>query len=98
MIYEIQIFAKDRSKIIRFEENEQDSSSFRKQMAWEDLYFALGSVIDDKADKIRENNTVIGRIHVRNMRFDDVVDAMSEDLQPDLLKLLVKEEEETLVA
>ncbi|TAE18081.1 MAG: hypothetical protein EAZ95_05205 [Bacteroidetes bacterium] len=98
MNYEIQIFAKDRSKIIRFEENEQDSSSFKKQMAWEDFYHALGSVIDDKADKIRENNTLIGRIHVRDMRFDDVIDAMSEDLTPDLLKLLVKGEEEVLVA
>lgn len=98
MTYEIQIFAKDRSKIIRFEENEQDAGSYKKQMTWEELYFALGSVIDDKADKIRENNTTIGRIHVRDMSFDDVIDAMSEDLSTETLKLLVKEEEEILVA
>lgn len=98
MTYEIQIFAKDRSKIIRFEDNEQDAGSFKKQMAWEELYFALGSVIDDKADKFRENNTTIGRIHVRDMYFDDVIDAMSEDLTPEILKLLTKKESEILVA
>ena len=98
MNYEIQIFAKDRTKIIRFEDNELDASNFKKQMAWEDLYFALGSVIDDKADKLRENNTLIGRIYVRNTSYDDVIDAMSEDLSSELLELLVQDHEEVLVA
>jgi|GEM_PF-2586338 len=96
MNYEIQIFAKDRSKIIRFEDNEQDVSNFKKRMEWEDLYYALGSVIDDKADKFQENNTIIGRIHVRDMRYDDVIDAMSEDLPADLLQLLIQNKEEVL--
>lgn len=98
MNYEIQIFAKDHTKIIRFEDNELDESNFKKQMAWEDLYFALCAVIDDKADKLRENNTLIGRINVRDMRYDDVIDAMSEDLGADLLHLLVQNNEEVLVS
>ena len=98
MNYEIQIFAKDRTRIIRFDKDAESMPDHKKRTAWEDFYFAMGSVIDDKADKIVEDDTTIGRIHVKNMSFDDVVDAMSEDLPADLRKLLVKGDEFTSIA
>jgi hypothetical protein len=97
MNYEIQIFAKDRTKIIRFEEKEQEGYDPKKLSAWEDLYFALGLVIDQKADKIRENDTVIGRINVKNVSFDEVIDAMCEDLNKELINLLIAEQEVCVV-
>jgi hypothetical protein len=93
MNYEIQIFAKDRNKIIRFKEVEEADLSMKKMMAWEDFYYAMGMVIDDKADKFRENNTLVGRINVKNTSFDEVIDAMCEDLSPDLVELLTTEDE-----
>lgn len=97
MLYEIQIFAKDRQKIIRFEANDFDNSSFRKQRAWEDLYYALGNVIDQKADKIRENDALIGRIVVKNTPYDQVLDDMCEDLDKDLVRLLSNNQNEVLI-
>ena len=79
MNYEIQIFAKDRTKIIRFPGT--DAHNMAQQMAWEDYYYAMGSVIDDKADKFRENNTIFGRLDVTDIPFDDVVDIMCEDFE-----------------
>jgi hypothetical protein len=95
MNYEIQIFAKDKTKIIRFPENEFES--LNKMMAWEDLYYALGLVIEKKADKFRENNTVIGRLQVKDLAFDEVVDVMCEDLSPKLTKLLTTDKEVLVV-
>lgn len=97
MLYEIQIYAKDRHKIIRFEASEFDNNSFRKQRAWEDLYFALGNVIDQKADKIRENDHVIGRIVVQNTSYEQVIDDMCEDLPTDLVRLLSNNQPEILI-
>lgn len=91
MNYEIQIFAKDRTKIIRFPES--PNRNMAQLMAWEDYYYAMGSVIDDKADKFRENNTIIGRINVPDIPFDDVVDIMCEDLNSFLTKVLTNEQE-----
>lgn len=93
MKYEIQIFARDKTKIIRFSDQESPESNFNQQMAWEDYYYAMGAVIDDKADKFRENNTVIGRLEVKDIPFDDVVDIMCEDLSSDLTRILTSEKE-----
>jgi hypothetical protein len=61
--------------------------------AWEDFYYALGSVIDDKAEKIRKDDTLIARLEVKQIYFDEVIDIMCEDLTPDLVKLLTEEQE-----
>jgi hypothetical protein len=95
MNYEIQIFAKDKTKIIRFPESENES--LNKLMAWEDLYYALGLVIEEKADKIKENNTVIGRLSVKDLPFEQVVDVMCEDLSPKLTKILTDNTEVSVV-
>lgn len=95
MNYEIQIFAKDRTKIIRFPEN--DANNMSQLMAWEDFYYAMGAVIDDKADKFRENNTIIGLLDVRDIPFEEVVDIMCEDLNAYLTKILTEEQEISVV-
>lgn len=93
MDYEIQILSKDRTKIIRIPETNDQSKNYNHQLAWEDYYFALGSVIDDKADQFRENNTLIGRLDVRDISFDEVVDVMCEDLTPKMTEFLVEDKE-----
>ena len=93
MNYEIQIYAKDRTKIIRFEDNPETGSNLDKLMAWEDFYYALGLVIDDKADKIEDGDRLIGRLSVQNVSFDEVIDTMCEDLSPQLTKILTEERE-----
>lgn len=99
MNYEIQIYAKDRTKIIRLtEENASEPTTQRGVMvAWEDYYFALGSVIDDKADRIHEQNKVIGRLEVKEIPFDDVIDMMCEDLSPRLTQILANEQEVSVI-
>lgn len=98
MNYEIQIFAKDRTKIIRFAEDYQETTSMAKLLAWEDFYYAMGAVIDDKADKFRENNTLIGRLNVKEIPFDDVVDVMCEDLSTHLTRILTADDEISVVS
>ncbi len=93
MNYEIQIFAKDKTKIIRFQDNEKLENFHSRLNAWEDFYYAMGAVIDDKAEKIRLENTLTARLEVNQIYFDEVIDIMCEDLPPDLLKLLTEDQE-----
>ncbi|NJO03454.1 MAG: hypothetical protein HC880_18810 [Bacteroidia bacterium] len=99
MNYEIQIFAKDRTKIIRFKDTVLDSQlgDYQQLLAWEDYYYAMGAVIDDKAEKIRENERLIARLDVKDISFDEVVEVMCEDLSPALTKILVEENEVSVV-
>ncbi len=96
MNYEIQIFAKDRTKIIRFSESDQ-GTNLEKQNAWEDFYYAMGSVIDDSADKFRENNTLIARLNAQTISFDEVVDVMCEDLSTEQTQFLTEEREVSVI-
>jgi hypothetical protein len=93
MNYEVQIFAKDKTKFIRFQDDERADFYKSRMTAWEDFYYALGSVIDDKAEKIRKDDTLIARLEVKQIYFDEVIDIMCEDLTPDLVKLLTEEQE-----
>ncbi|NJL14457.1 MAG: hypothetical protein HC913_16585 [Microscillaceae bacterium] len=98
MNYEIQIFAKDRNKTIRFQEGEGQVSTLNSLLAWEDFYYAMSAVIDEPADKFRENNTLIARLNVPTISFDEVVEIMCEDLSPSLTKVLVQEESLSVLA
>lgn len=98
MNYEIQIFAKDKTKIIRFQDDEQAEHYKSRMTAWEDFYYALGAVIDDKAEKFRKDDTLIARLEVSNIEFDEVIDTMCEDLSPELIKLLTEEQEISVLA
>lgn len=95
MNYEIQIFAKDRTKVVKIEDHETDQ--LNTLLAWEDFYYAMGNVIDGKADKFKENNTQVARINVQDMTFDQVVDIMCEDLGSKLIKILTEEKETSIL-
>lgn len=92
MNYEIQIYSKDKTKIIRFKDQEE-GFQLNNQMAWEDFYYAMGSVIDEKPDKIREKDTLIGRLDVKDIPYEQIVDIMCEDLSPELTRILTNEKE-----
>ncbi len=92
MKYEIQIFTKDRKKIIKFSKEGEQNLTF-KPIEWEDFYYAMGSVIDDKADRIEGKDKIVGLLHAENISFDEVVDVMCEDLNPQLTKILTNEKE-----
>ncbi|TAF64697.1 MAG: hypothetical protein EAZ55_10690 [Cytophagales bacterium] len=96
MRYEIQIFAKDKTKIIRFSKDGSEDLGF-KPAEWEDFYYAMGSVIDDKADSFVSQDTIIAKIEVNEMYFEQVIDSMCEDLSSHLTNVLVSEKERELV-
>lgn len=89
MRYEIQIHAKDRVKVILFR---QDGNEYFNHMPleWEDFYYAMGAVIDDKAEQIKLEDKIIGKLEVLDMPFDDVVDVMCEDLSEELTAILTQ--------
>ena len=97
MQYEVQIFTKDRTKIIKFTDNGNQDTIHPQVDAWEEFYFAMGNVIDDKADKIQESDKTIGILQVRDISFDEVVDVMCEDLSPALTNALVEEKEVSVI-
>jgi len=88
MKYEIRIFAKDRTKIINFGEEEGD---------WEDLYHSAGLVVDGEPDQKTEENLLIGTIHT-DLLYEEVIRIIIEDaglIRP-VIEELVKNEEEKI--
>ncbi|MHA1300159.1 MAG: hypothetical protein ACTSO9_12125 [Candidatus Helarchaeota archaeon] len=69
MPYEMRIFAKDKTKIIYFGENE---------MGWEDTYNSAALVIDDEPDQFEENGVLIGKIETY-LPYEEVIRIMIED-------------------
>jgi hypothetical protein len=57
---------------------------------WEDYYYAIGSVIDEEAEKIKLEDKIIGKLEVLDIPFDDVVDVMCEDLSEELTEILTQ--------
>jgi len=96
MKYQIHIFTEDKTKIIKFYQN-RDEELRHLPMEWEDFYYAMGAVIDDKAEVKEENDTMIALLDVQNISFDEVIDVMCEDLPPELTDVLVNEEENAMV-
>jgi hypothetical protein len=98
MNYEIQIYTKDKTKVIKFKDNELEAPNLNKLLTWEDFYYAMGAVIDDKADSFQENNTLIGRLNAYDIYYDEVIDIMCEDLSPELIRILTQDEEISVLA
>lgn len=97
MKYEVQIFAKDKTKIIKFLENENENIA-QEPRAWDDLVFAMGAVVDDKADFVKKENSIIGILDVKETTtFEEVIDVMCEDLNETLIAILAKDEKISLL-
>ncbi|OJJ14116.1 hypothetical protein BKI52_44130 [marine bacterium AO1-C] len=63
---------------------------------WEDMYYAMGSVIDDEAEKKEESGKVVAIIEVKEIDFDEVMDRMVDDLTPSLTQALDNGQEQTV--
>ncbi|HAS42326.1 MAG TPA: hypothetical protein DCS93_17745 [Microscillaceae bacterium] len=96
MKYEIRIFAKDRNKIIEFVDQSGNQNLRFMPTEWEDLYYAMGSVIDDDAEKKEESDKVVAVIEVKEINFDEVMDRMVDDLTPPLTQVLDNGQEQTV--
>lgn len=96
MKYEIRIFAKDRNKIIQFTDQNGNANLMFTPTEWEDLYYAMGAVIDDEAVKQQDTDKVVAVITVEEIEFEEVMDRMVDDLTPNLTKVLDNTQEETV--
>lgn len=96
MKYEIRIFAKDRNKIIQFTDQSGNANLMFMPTEWEDLYYAMGSVIDDEAMKQEDTEKVIAVIMVKEIEFEEVMDRMVDDLTPTLTQVLDSTQEQTV--
>jgi hypothetical protein len=96
MKYEIRIFAKDRNKIIQFTDQSGNANLMFMPTEWEDLYYAMGSVIDDEAMKQEDTEKVIAVITVKEIEFEEVMDRMVDDLTPTLTQVLDSAQEQTV--
>lgn len=97
MKYEVQIFAKDKTKIIKFSENGNENIAHEPSV-WDDLIFAMGAVIDDKANCVKNDNSIIGILDVKETTtFEEIVDVMCEDLNEKIIAVLTKEEQVSIV-
>lgn len=97
MKYEIRIFAKDRNKIIEFVDQSGNKNLRFMPTEWEDLYYAMGSVIDDEAEKKEESDRVVAIIEVQEINFDEVMDRMVDDLTPSLTQILDNRQEQAVL-
>lgn len=88
MEYHIEIFTKDFSKKILFTENGSTDITWGVPPAWEDYKYAMGMVIDDKIIPSIEGEVCKAVLSVPEMRYDDVLDIMCEDLSQKLIKVL----------
>ncbi|MCS6822404.1 MAG: hypothetical protein NZ551_11115 [Microscillaceae bacterium] len=88
MEYHIEILTKDFSKKILFTENGSTEIGWGVPSAWEDYKYAMGAVIDDKITPSIEGNVCKAVLSVPDMRYDDVLDIMCEDLSQPLIKVL----------
>lgn len=96
MKYEIRILAKDRKKIIQFTDQNGNENLMFMPTEWEDLYYAMGSVIDDEAQKQEETDKVVATIEVEEINFEEVIDRMVDDLTPTLAQALDNTQEQTV--
>ncbi len=96
MKYEIRIFAKDRNKIIQFTDQNGNANLMFMPTEWEDLYYAMGSVIDDEAMKQEDTEKVVAMITVKEIEFEEVMDRMVDDLTPTLTQVLDSVQEQTV--
>ncbi|WP_026999034.1 hypothetical protein [Eisenibacter elegans] len=91
MKYEIRIYAKDQTKVIRFVQ--EGGTHQTPPPAWDEFVYALGAVIDDRPEQVLQPDGLIATLKVPQVSFDEVVDVMCEDLSQEMTQLLTAPQE-----
>jgi hypothetical protein len=96
MFYEIQIFAQDCHKTIRFEAHETEPDYFQRQQIWENICFALGKLINQKIKFLPENEVFIERVFVlflKQLTYKQIMETVGKSLPAHLYKVLNTKQE-----
>lgn len=96
MFYEIQIFAQDCHKTIRFEIQEFQHDYAQRLQMWESICFALAKLLNHKVSFLPEDEPFIEKVFVlflKQLTYREVIEKIGKTLPAHLYKSLNTKQE-----